>query len=198
MRLLPVFLLALVVAACASQSPTPSDNFYRLSAPQPEETLGAPLIDGVITVGLFRTDGLHSERAIIYTEDPQSLALQQYHYHYWLDTPPRMLQEYLVSYLRAANAAPMVATEGDVPAAMMITGRLKRLERLGSGGTSKVAIALELQVRRSGQQRPVLMRVYEVELAAPGDTVHAAVLAFSEGLDQLFADFLADLRAVSA
>jgi len=188
-------LLAVLTAACARQPPVPADHFYRL--PEPTlEALAEPLTKGVILVNPFQTDGLHNERAIVYTKDAHAITLSRYHYSYWLDAPPRLVQDYLVEYLRAAKAAHVVVTDPGVGSQLSISGRIVRLEQQLRGKSSRALIELELRVDGSNTARPLLLKDYHADVPASDDSMEALVLAFQKGLDQIFGRFLTDTRAV--
>lgn len=198
MKRLPlVLLLLLLLGACARQPPVPADHFYRLPEPK-VHALAEPLVQGVILVNTFQTDGLHNDRSMLYTEDAHAITLNRYHYSYWLDSPPRLLQNYLVSYLRAAKAAPTVITDPGVRAALSISGRIMRLEQQLHGKNSRALIALELRVDGPNPARPLLLKDYRVDVTAADDSMESLVLAFQQGLDQIFAQFLSDTRAALA
>lgn len=57
-------------------------------------------INVTIRVDLLRSDGLHDEMTILYTNTDTPLELHRYHYNHWTDSPPRLIQESLLKYLR--------------------------------------------------------------------------------------------------
>lgn len=195
MKRLLLPLLAVLVSACARQPPVPADHFYRLPAPN-VHALSRPLTKGVILVSPFQTDGLHNERAMIYTKDAHAITLRRYHYSYWLDAPPRLVQDYLVAYLRAAKAASLVVTDSGVRSALTFSGRIVRLDQQLRGKSSRALIELELRVDGSRSARPLLLKDYRADVPASDGSMEALVLAFHKGLDQIFGRFLTDTRAV--
>lgn len=197
MKRLPLVLLLVLLGACARQPPVPADHFYRLPDPK-VQALTEPLVQGVILVNPFQTDGLHNERSMLYTEDTHAITLNRYHYSYWLDTPTRLLQNYLVSYLRAAKAAATVVTDPGVRSALSISGRIMRLEQQLHGKSSRALISLELRVDGPNPARPLLLKDYRADVTATDDSMESLVLAFQQGLDRIFAQFLSDTRAVLA
>jgi len=189
----PLLLLgSLMAGSCGTAPPVPVDYYYRL--PEPRAEIVEPLTQGVILVKLFVTDGAHNERALLFSRDVDGLRLEQHHYHFWVDSPPRMLQGQLVSYLRAASAAPVVVADPSVRADLLISGRIKRFERNISGRTPLVRVALEMRVDLPEGSVPALIRDYAVDAKADGSGFPESINAFSESLDRLFAEFLADAR----
>lgn len=193
-RIILPLLLALA-AGCAKAPPVPSDRFYRLPDP-PAMAPAPPLSEGVILVRPFTSDGLHNERPILYGEGTDALTLQQYSYHYWVEAPPRLLQNQLVSFLRAQAAAPMVLTDVGVDAELILSGRIIRLERHLADGGSRAAVALELRADRARDPQPVLLREYRAEVPLGEETVAATVAAVDRGLNDIFGEFSSDLRRV--
>jgi ABC-type uncharacterized transport system auxiliary subunit len=189
----PLLLLgSLMAGSCGTAPPVPVDYYYRL--PEPRAETGEPLTQGVILVKLFLTDGVHNERALVFSRDADGLRLEQHHYHFWVDSPPRMVQAQLVSYLRAASAAPVVVADPSVPADLLVSGRIKRFERDISGRTPVVRVALEMRLDLSEGGVLVLVRDYSVETKVDGSGFPESAKAFSESLDRLFTEFLADAR----
>lgn len=194
-RFLLLLPLVVLLASCARQPPVPADHYYRLPEPK-VEALARPLSQGTILVNIFETDGLHNGRAMLYTDDPKAITLKRYHYRYWLDAPPRLVQSYLVSYLRAARAAPLVVTDPGVNAELTISGKIVRLEQQRRGKTSHALIALELRVDGRNPAQPLLVKSYHADVTAADDSMEALVLAFQKGFNQIFAEFVSDTRAV--
>ena len=83
------FGLLLLLAACGSVPPAPTDRFYRL---QPAHVApAATSLPGAVAVNAFRADSLYAERPIVYSDEASLRQLRQYHYHLWLypPAPPR-------------------------------------------------------------------------------------------------------------
>src|SRR5438876_1649559 len=110
-RLIAPLLLLCAVVGCASTKPLPEEHFYRLAETAPKQKLPKPPISGVLVVDPLTTISLYAERGIVYSDDPEHLALQSYNYQHWTDSPPRMLRIMLQDYLRAANVAEAVTAE---------------------------------------------------------------------------------------
>ncbi len=176
------------MVACSPAPPIPNDHFYGL--PEPEVGASPFQIDGIILVRSFEADGLHMERAILFSEDSQGLELQQHHYHFWQDAPPRLLQHQLVAFLRASAAARMVVTDPEVDPELAISGRLFRWQRQLNEAEVTARVALELRLDRIGQPQPLLVQSYSADVLAPGDSVRDSIGAFERAANQVFTQFL--------
>ena len=188
-------LLAPALGACA-QPPVPQDTFYRLEVGAPEKVLSALRFQGTLEIERLSADGLTAGRPIVYSRSDRPRELQEYHYHFWTEPPPVMLRDQLVAYLRSAKVASAIVTpEMRVAVDYAITGKIKRLERVigASPGAAKAVVELELGVRQTAGERLLFLDTYRVETAAAADTVSAAVDAMNEGLNRVFALFVADL-----
>ncbi len=194
MKRIATILVMLTLAACAKAPPVPPDSFYRLPAPEAKDAVLPPLSKGIISVRPLRSDGLRSERPILFSDDPSNLSLRQHHYHFWVDTPQRLVQRQLIAYLRAVRAAPMVVGEGDVGADMTIGGHIMRFEYSRDGARETVHLELELRVDRADTERPLLLRAYQADLPVSGTGMVALVQAFDQGLQEIFRAFIDDLR----
>jgi ABC-type uncharacterized transport system auxiliary subunit len=186
-------LLGLALVGCTSAPPVPDDSFYRLQMPELEA--GRPL-DAVLAVGELGSDALHGERAMLYSSDPRHAVLQQYHYHFWADPPPRLLRDYLVAYLRKADFARVVTRyEPGVAADYVVSGRIWRFEQLIEGDASEAVVRLEIQVDRARGGHPLLLREYAASAPAASPAPRDAAVAFGQALEQIATRFLRDLRA---
>ncbi|MGH8528244.1 MAG: ABC-type transport auxiliary lipoprotein family protein [Nevskiales bacterium] len=191
--------ISLLLAACSivSSEPPPAEHFYRFEIPNPKPQTATPAIGGLLVVDALEAPAVYTRRAIVYSEDPQHLALQEYHYHLWTDPPPRLLQQALVEYLRQAQMAATVTDEaGRAQWDYRINGRLLRFERLRVAQGWQVAAELELRVDARNGTRPLLVKNYARQMAANGDSMEATVQAFSAAVAEIFANFSSDLRAV--
>lgn len=194
----PTLLLAFTLTACAT-SPVPTDQFYRLEDPLQDALATTPrtLLDGVLTVQPLRTDGLHRERALLYSEDPRHRALRQYHYHFWLSPPPRLVQDYIVAYLRAMQTATIVvADDRKTDADYVVQGRLKNFEQRVMGDKSRVVVSLELRLQQHGERRPQLLQVYESNRHVPSGAVADSIFAYEDALAQIMGRFLEDVQSM--
>lgn len=194
----PAAILGMVllgVTGCGSAPPVPVERYYRIGVAAPT-ALSAPALPGLLAVAPLQSDGLHSERALLYADQGQPRELRRYHYHHWVDSPPRLLQEQLVAYLRQARAAATVLPDDPrLPAEHRVIGRLVRFERLNNAERALAAVELELGVEHKGSARPVLLRRYSAELPARDGSVAAVVEAFEQAVGDVYGRFLSDLVA---
>lgn len=187
--------LLAVVALSGCGSPTvPDFTYFRLPQPQPLEAVPSPVF-GDIVVDVFGADGLYADQALIYALDPSAEQLRQYHYQLWTDPPTRVLQRRLIQQLRETKIAGDVTDE--LPAshpAIRISGVILRFDRApnGSGGFN-ATVALKLRADDIGGS-PMIDDYYRAELPTAGADLKATVDAYGAALDQVFAQFYADLR----
>lgn len=193
MRVITSIFIFLLIAGCAGSSPMPSDHFYRL----PDLTLQSESVQfvlGDIFVEQFITDGLHRERAILYTNDPLSIELGQYHYHHWIDSPTRLIRDQLIQYLRDSNVAPQVFDTPDVSAKLQIHGKIKRFERQRNDTSDSVIVTLDFRVIQSSLESSLLLKSYTEQIDFEGQSMNKAVVAFSEALSIIFSHLIEDIK----
>jgi ABC-type uncharacterized transport system auxiliary subunit len=184
--------LLLFLSAC-TQPALPEDHFYRLGA-SPAQGISGKLA-GVIEVSRFIADGLAGRRPIVYTEGGDSREVQSYHYHFWSEPPPIMLQNTLVAYLRATMpGAQLVTPDMRVEPDFIISGKIRRLEQV-LGPAGKIDLALELAVKRTRDDKMILLRPYAVTVATSNATVAEAVRRINQGLNAIYAKFLSEIPA---
>ena len=189
--------LAAVLSGCFGQLPqVPEDRFYRLGEPALPAEVPKPDIDGSIAVARPYSDGLHTERAILYATAEQPLRVMRHHYDFWADSPPVLVQEHLVEFLRRAGVGDsVVRSESALDRALLIEPRLERFERmLGTGDDGdQVAVALEFTIR--GKHQEPLVTGYRVRQPVRGEGMYATVQAFDAALTDIYLRLLRDLAA---
>ena len=201
-RVLPgivsIALLGPLLGGClAGGRPTPPDHFYQLGAPgasPPPVRPARPLVDSVV-VRALRSDGLRQERAMLYSRDPQGLAMERLPYDYWADSPPELIKTYLVRALREAGIARMVTGDpvGRRPD-LEIGGRLLHFEQIRQPGSQVgVRVELELLVEDARDGRVVLLEVFREHAAVAEERMGAVATAFRDALDRIIARFVAEL-----
>ena len=192
-RLIPVFALALVLTACASAPPVPEDQFYRLKAVLPSKPAAKPLFPGTIEVDRFVADGLTAGRPIVYSEAGKPYQVKEFHYHFWTQPPTVMLRDELVSYLRQAKVSSTVVTpEMRVPPDFVLTGKIKRLEKI-TGASPKAVLELELGLRKATGGKLIFLDTYQIESPSDGSGVDDAVKSLNKSLSAIYDQFVADL-----
>ncbi len=192
-RLIPVLALALVLTACGSAERVPEDQFYRLSAALPSKPAAKPLFPGTIEVDRFVADGLTAGRPIVYSEDGKPYQVKEFHYHFWTQPPTVMLRDELVTYLRQAKVASTVVTpEMRVRADFVLTGKIRRLEKI-VGTPPKAVLELELVLRKASGGKLIFLDTYRMETPSDGSGVDAAVYSLNKSLSAIYGKFVADL-----
>ncbi len=186
-------LLSIALSGCVGKVPAiPEDHYYRLPIPAPQPA--ASRIAGTVGVALPRADGLHSERAVLYSRQDRPLEILRHHYFFWAESPPRLIQDHLIEYLRAARAAEaVVRAEAGDNAPSQIESRLLQFERLVGDDSHQVLVELELNLRRKLGDGRSRRHVYRARAPVADDTVYASVQAFGKALDSIYARFLRDL-----
>ena len=185
---------AALLLACAG-GPAPRDHFYRIQTAAPAP-LATPVFPGTVEVERFRADALTGGVRMVKRQAADSSELEPYAYHQWADPPTIQLQTQLVSFLREAQAAPLVVTpELRAHSDFAVLGRIVRLEHQTGGGAPRAVVELELAVSRESDRSLLLQKVYRDEQPAAGASVAQAVDAASAAVSASFARFLADAQA---
>lgn len=187
--------LVLTMLSGCTQPPVPEDTFYRLTLDGPERRFAPPLLQGTVEVQRFSADGLVGERALVYDSDAGQQRLHQRHYHFWTDSPTRMLQELLVDYLREANVAPRVVTpEHRARREYVVDGKIKRFEYVAAS-PGRATVVVELSLRRLSDDELLILSSYASESGSVDDSALGSVRALEQAVSGAYARFLEDLSA---
>lgn len=181
-----------MLVGCAVQPPVPEDHFYRL----PDiSTVKSKQLANELAVKRFLTDGLHSQRAILYSNDKAPLQIKQYHYHHWADTPPRMLQEVVISALRRSGIANKVMNyDAAKRSEYTLRGKIRKFEQVRRDNGSIVLIDIELRLDDKAGNA-LLIKDYNTEQIAASPAPHDLVQAFGEGLRLVLNSFIQDWQS---
>jgi ABC-type uncharacterized transport system auxiliary subunit len=196
-RIIACTLAALLLAACAGSPPIPDDHYYRLTRIAVEQTNDAPRLKGVLKVDPVKAYGIYRERALLYSRSEHPEELRQHRYHYWIDTPSRLIRDQLVAFLRASEIADGVAgSQLSIQGDLKLKLSLKHFERvIGESAPQRIRVALEaLLLNAEGE--PLMTRRYQRELEASDSSIAASVRTFNRALHEIYRDLLKDLRAL--
>lgn len=195
MRYLQLILFLMILTACGSAPPVPTDKFYRLTLPA-QVTEKQRVTEGVIHVGNFIAEGLYNERALLYTDDQHGMRLLQHHYHFWLTSPPRMLREHMVEFLRESGSASMVITDSSRGEGFRISGKVLEFEIQTTGDLATANVALELRVDVAGEDLPRFIQQYRLKEDISGSSMTDTVAGFNSAVYKIYSEFVADIRTV--
>ena len=190
-----VLVLIFLLSACGENPPVPVDHFYRLTL-NPGTITSQPLTDQAIFVGKFLSDGIYNERALLFSQDADNRELQQYHYYFWSITPPSLLRDYLVDYLRAADSAPVIVSDFSSGDGLKISGKILGFEKIKRAENDLVNVDLEIRLDKLGEPRPRLVKSYKAQETVNGGSMDDTVAAFNRAVDRVFADFVGDAAQV--
>lgn len=190
-----MLLVAALLGGCGTTARVPEDNFYRLDIATPAARLDAPVLTGVLSVQAGAAAPVYRDRAFLYSEARTPGRLQRYHYHYWTDTPPRLLQRALADHLRAAGVADtVVMPEDGIDARYRLRLDIERFEHVRGHDSGVVAVAARLNLSESGSGTLLLQERIEAEAAVQGGEHVDLAAAYRRATQELYARIVATLR----
>lgn len=179
---------ALLLAACAGGARVPEDNFYRLDIAAPAARLAVPALAGVLSVQAGAAAPVYRDRAFLYSDARTPERLQRYHYHYWTDAPPRLLQRALADYLREAGVATaVVMPEDGIDARYRLRLDIERFEHVRGRDGGSVVVAARLNLGERGSGTLLLQERIEAEAAVQGGEHADLAEAYRRASQDLFA-----------
>ena len=185
------YLLAAVLTGCGSFSPPHKDYFYRLPELAGGNTLGTSK-GALVYVPPFVASGLHGERALIYAHD-DGTALEQYTYHYWVDSPRVLLQQALTERLRMGGTLRII-TAPSADAQYTVRGYIRKFERRG-GNKGLAEVSLEFEVTPADSDSAEFARAYQRSVALPDNGMASCATALGVAAQDIVASFVTDLEA---
>ncbi|HSS65721.1 MAG TPA: ABC-type transport auxiliary lipoprotein family protein [Gammaproteobacteria bacterium] len=187
-----IFPLLVSLTGCGAPGVVPQDSYYRMGDPESVAPAGA-MLEGTVVVPRFLADGLVSERRLIYVEENSPQVLRQYNFHFWSESPTRMIQERTVEYLRRARiAATVVTPEFRAAADYQLTGKIRRLEQI-RGSQPGIVVSLEFGLYRVRDNRLLHLQNYVQEMETDGNDVGRATAAMSAAVIAILSRLTEDL-----
>ena len=186
--------VVVLLSACAS-APMPEDHFYRLSDMGPEQSaVGPRIFPADLRVERLRADGLHSERALLYSDDPGHRILKQYHYHFWTEAPPILIRHRLVSWLRRLDVAKHIhGGTGSFGERFVLGGRLVKFEHVRFDGNVRAVVEMELELEDHENRQMIFMQTYKGQAPIVGDGMEAVVQGYEQAIHSALSGFRDDL-----
>ncbi|MFZ5619938.1 MAG: ABC-type transport auxiliary lipoprotein family protein [Pseudomonadota bacterium] len=186
-------LAAAALTGCGGSVRVPEDSFYRLDIPAPAAAQAAPAIDGTLRVEVDAAAPVYRDRSLLYSTADAPARLQRYHYHHWIDAPPRLLEQRLADYLRAAGVASQVVARDDrLDGRYRLRLQLRRFEHQRGRDGGRVSLAVELLLSDGAGGGLLLRERIRAERPVAGDAFPAVIEAYR----QCVADAFGQVRAM--
>jgi ABC-type uncharacterized transport system auxiliary subunit len=179
----------------------PEDNFYRLENVAPVSALAAPALQGILMVQGGTAAPVYRDRALLYSESDSPERLQRYHYQYWIDSPPQLLQSGLADYLRKAGVARQVVLPQDsVDADFRLRVDIERFEHIRGQSSDRnggqVAVALRVTLIERATGKLLMQAQLQTDAAVQGGEFSAVAIAYQQAMMDLYGRILAQLRVL--
>lgn len=179
-----------MLASCANQAPVPQDQYYFLPSATSPHRLADKLVTPV-AVAPFQAEGIRRDRALLYIDSHAPMTIRRYHYHHWAISPPKLIQEHMLAYLRLSlNDNEAIRLEPGTESSSTIRGKILRFERLTAKQENGVIVSLELSYMSANEK--VWQKVYTVKENS-GNRIENSVEAFGKALEQIYNAFLNDI-----
>ncbi|MEJ2694920.1 MAG: ABC-type transport auxiliary lipoprotein family protein, partial [Candidatus Thiodiazotropha sp.] len=157
----------------------------------------APVIPGVLKIAPIKSYGIYRERALLYSRETDPHGLQQHRYHYWIDTPTRLIRDQLIEFLRASGVAGGIAgSQASLSGDLRLKLTLKQLERvIHTDRQVSVKVALDALIA-TADGRTLKITGYTHETAATDASIPASVSAIDQTLNRIYFEILGDLQTL--
>jgi ABC-type uncharacterized transport system auxiliary subunit len=196
-------LSALWLSGCMSQVNIPEDHYYRLPdissqkiMPQNrnEATPSVSIINS-LSVARFQMSGLPNTRAILYIDPVHPSEVKQYYYRHWVESPEKLIQESLLSYLAATGIAVQVTPANENPNAQYrVQGKIMRFERVMEGNEPKIVVKITIALNST--MGTYSTKTYQTEIISKNTTMDASISAFGTALSRIFQSIAEDLKTI--
>lgn len=198
-RWVAMLAVSLSLGGCAGAARIPEDSFYRLEIAAPTARLPAPALTGMLVVQSGASAPVYRDRALLYSAPAAPGRLQRYHYQYWIDTPPQLVQRSLADYLRAAGVATSVVPPEEGSAARYrLRADIERFEHVrGQGhGNGTVEVTLRVILSERGGATVLMQDSVSAEAAIADSDFPAVADAFERALTDVYAHVVTRLRGL--
>ncbi len=125
--------------------------------------------------------------------ESDQIVVKQHRYHLWLDSPERLLQDELVSYLRAARVAPAISAHELDDVGLEIKVQIRQMDHVITADGTSVVVALAFDlVRREPEKSLVLGAEYRESRTISGNEMGSVASAISDAVGVIFERFVTD------
>ena len=177
----------LLLSGCMGQITIPEDHYYRLPDISPHENLAEPVLEGAIGVEMFRLNGIPNSRSVLYVDPSHPNELMHYHYRHWVDSPEKLINSSIISFLRASGFARNVGrTDEKILQEIIIRGKIINFERVMESSGPKVDVKLEMSIDSKQDKQPGKMKIYQSIIAADNSSMDATIVAFGKALKSIY------------
>lgn len=187
-------IIIIIISGCSDAPPLPTDHFYRLTVGD-HNNVQLQNISDTIYIAPFKADGIYNERAMLYANSPDGRELQQHHYHFWITSPPDLLRDYLVDYLRNVSSARIIQ-DNIRRDGIRILGRVQAFEILKTDSGDLARVRIEFTAIRRNDTTPVLVKSYLATEKVNGDTFDEKVNATNTATDHIYQELIQDLNQI--
>lgn len=180
--------VAFVLLSLAGCGKIPQNHYYTLESSLPAPPAASTTLPVEIAVARFRAAQALSQDRLVFRPAPQHLDF--YEYHRWVDTPPDLVTQNLITHFkRSGMFRSVTGIQGATQADYLLRGYVEHLEEVDSDGsvTARVALAAELVDTKT---RAVVWTGRGSQDVAVNDrsiegVVHALNEALRQSMDQL-------------
>lgn len=200
LRTLAALTLIATLFGCAAPAPLPDFRYYRLAPATNVSAMEVVALPAPIVVNGVQADGVHGERPILYSTDPDSQRISQYHYQIWNDPPPAMVQRRALHLFDQRGISSLVTNRLDPRIeAYRVSIRLNRFEIIRVDGMNReVVVGMRIRADFDGNRLPLMEKQYTVRRPAEGTSLTDGTAELSVAVDGIlveFADALAKMVA---
>lgn len=186
----------ILLAGCSSAPPIPANSFYRLDIAAPEIRLEKPVLNGILSVQVGAAMPVYRDRALLHSEAGAETSLQRYHYHYWIDTPPHLLQIELADYLRDAGvSAVVVMPEDSVNEVYRLRLDIDRFEQLRGPNGGAVSVGLRVLLTERSTGKLILQDRLVAQAVVRGDDFAQLAAGYQQAVTTVYEDLVTLLSA---
>lgn len=190
---LTVLCLCLISAACSfTGSKIPGDHYYRLPDAKFEK-MSSPDIESLLIKPVM-VEGLYHERSILYVDHSSPLEMKRYHYHYWVNTPAKIVHQYLFNALDQSGISKhLVKKTSKASAVNNIDITITHFERLMQADQIEVLLSLQVSIENTDSASGANIHHYSAKKSVSSNDMHATVEAFGEAMNDITHLLIEDL-----
>ncbi len=186
----------LLLHGCSTSVQVPEDRFYQLRAIAPSAIYPAPVLSGGVIIDRVSADPMRSGRAILYSGAKKPLEMKRYHYEFWIDQPPELIQRALLAYFRDSRLADRVLDDTErTDADYRLAVRLQHFEQLRDSASQRADVDVELEVRllANASRTTIWSHSYRQRRQVAGTDMHATAAAMEAALGTILEQLANDL-----
>jgi ABC-type uncharacterized transport system auxiliary subunit len=194
LKLFYYLLFFIILIGCGG---IPLTHYYRIDYAMPSGDSPRVVLPVTISVNQFESDVLYDEDRIVYRNSPYEI--QYYHYHRWIDSPKKIVQEIVLKHLQSSGVFQRVVNHSEgIKSDYILFGKITGFEELDEGNSWYGLIQIAFRIQDQETKAILWENEFTQKTAAakqePAEVVKALSMSLKNVVEKAVGEMAIELR----